>query len=75
MAPMPRTSDERRSGKPFLEVESLDQADLTGLHTWLLASLRRSDLSTEGPMHVALRIALEAVRTEQRRRGKQLQLV
>jgi hypothetical protein len=71
---MDRTSDERRSGKPFLEVESLNGPDLLGLHTWLLATLRRSDLSTEGEMHVALRIALEAVRREQRHRGIQLTL-
>lgn len=71
---MPRTADERRSGKPFLEVESLDLQELNGLHVWLLASLRRSDLSTDGDMHAALRIALEAVRREQQRRGKQLTL-
>lgn len=71
---MTTTEQDRRGGKPFLEVESLTQADLVGLQTFLLASLRRSDLGTDAPMHTSLRIALEAVRREQQRRGKQLQL-
>lgn len=69
------TADTRRTeAGAFLVVESLTEDDLSQLHVWLLANLKRSDLSTDGPAHIALRIALEQVRRERSRRGQQLRL-